>query len=317
VTATRRPVVTLGETMALFRTTTPGPIAHAATVEIGIGGSESNVAIGLCRLGVTAVWFGVVGEDSLGTLVAREIRAEGVDLRVSLRPEPTGLMVKERRTAQRQSVTYYRAGSAGSRLSPEHLDAATIARASLLHITGITPALSSSARDAVEYAVDVARDNGVPVSFDLNYRSRLWSIEEAGSFYRRIIPRCTIIFAGDDEAAIAVGPQGSPRSLAAALAALGPSEVVIKLGAEGALSFIDGETLRRPALQITPVDTVGAGDAFVAGYLSEVVAGATTTERLNTAVTTAAHVCLVLGDWEGLPRRAELDVLDSEDPVAR
>ena len=310
-------VLIFGETMALMRTDQVGPLAHATTLSLGIGGSESNVAIGLQRLGVQAVWCGRVGADSLGHLVEREIRAEGVDVRIAVDPSaPTGLMIKERRTPATQRVSYYRAGSAGSRITPEDIDEQLISGAGLLHVSGITPALSPQAEATLRYAVDVAKAHNVTVSFDLNFRGNLWSAEEARSVYRDIISLSDIVFAGDDEAAIAVGP-GEPEELARRIAALGPSQAVIKLGSDGALALIDGTLLRQEAVTVDAVDTVGAGDAFVAGYLAELVDGCGPQDRLKTAAATGAFACLVPGDWEGFPRRHELPILQAREPVSR
>jgi 2-dehydro-3-deoxygluconokinase len=303
--------------MALMRADQVGPLAHASTMSLGIGGSESNVAIGLQRLGVQAVWCGRVGEDSLGQLVEREIRAEGVDVRAVVDPSaPTGLMIKERRTPATQRVSYYRTGSAGSRLAPEDIDEQLISGAALLHVSGITPALSGQAEATFRYAVATARTPNVAVSFDLNFRSNLWSAEEAGSVYRDLIPLADIVFAGDDEAAIAVGA-GDPEELAQRITALGPSQAVIKLGADGALALINETLFRQDAITLEAIDTVGAGDAFVAGYLAEFLTGAGPRDRLKTAVSTGAFACLVPGDSEGLPRRHELQILQTREPVSR
>ena len=310
-------VLSFGETMALMRADQVGPLAHASTLSLGIGGSESNVAIGLRRLGVQSVWCGRVGADSLGQLVEREIRAEGVDVRIAVDPSaPTGLMIKERRTPDAQRVSYYRSGSAGSRLAPSDIDEALIAGAGLLHASGITPALSAQAEATLRHAIGVARAAGVPVSFDLNFRGNLWSAEGAGSVYRDIIPLADIVFAGEDEAAIAVGP-GYPEELAQRIAALGPEQAVIKLGADGALALVEGSVFRQEAVAVSVVDTVGAGDAFVAGYLAELMEGRGPEERMRTAAATGAFACLVPGDWEGFPRRHELALLEAKEPVSR
>ncbi|MDQ0801383.1 sugar kinase [Arthrobacter sp. SLBN-112] len=310
-------VLTFGETMALMRTDQVGPLAHTSTLSLGIGGSESNVAIGLQRLGVQAVWCGRVGADSLGSLVEREIRAEGVDVRTVIDPwAPTGLMIKERRTPATQRVSYYRSGSAGSRITPENIDEQLVSGAALLHVTGITPALSPEAASTLRHAVEGARAHHVTVSFDLNYRGNLWSPESARSVYRDIIPLADIVFAGEDEAVIAVGA-GDPEELARRISALGPRQAVIKLGADGAIALIQDTIFRQSAVTVDTVDTVGAGDAFVAGYLAEFVTGRGPQERLNTAAATGAFACLVPGDWEGLPRRHELPMLQTREPVSR
>lgn len=315
----RRPsVVTLGETMALIRADQPGPLAHTPALGLGIGGAESNVAIGLARLGTDVAWCGRVGDDALGVLVQREIRAEGVQTHVRVDPDaPTGLMIKERRTPATQKVAYYRAGSAGSRLTPDDVPAGIVEDADLLHVSGISAALSSSARATLLDAVDRARSAGVWVSFDVNHRASLWSAAEAGTFSRDLLERVDLVFAGEDEAALVVGPHRRAEDAAAELAALGPREVVVKRGAQGALSLVDGEVHIAPAVPVDVVDTVGAGDAFVAGYLAERVAGGSPAARLALGVTTGAFVCLTPGDWEGLPRRAELSLLTDREPVRR
>ncbi|MCC3295930.1 sugar kinase [Arthrobacter sp. zg-Y411] len=311
-------LLTVGETMALLTSGHPGPLAHVSSMDLGIGGSESNVAIGVQRLGGHAVWCGRTGADSLGRLVRREIRAEGITVCSVEDPEaPTGLMLKERRTASTQKVDYYRAGSAGSRLSPEDVDATLIAGASVLHVSGITPALSDSAARTIRYCIDTARAAGVTVSFDLNYRAKLWSAEEASHSYRELIPLTDIVFGGDEEAALALGEHDAPAELARRLAKLGPAQAVIKLGSKGAVAYIDGQVLVQPPVPITPVDTVGAGDAFVAGYLAELMNGRPPAERLATAAKTGAFACLASGDWEGLPTRDELALLDQDEAVTR
>ncbi|AMB42138.1 MULTISPECIES: sugar kinase [Paenarthrobacter] len=311
-------VVTMGETMALMKAESSGPLAHVASLSLGMGGAESNFAIALRRLGTSVTWAGRVGADSLGEMVLRELAAEAINTLVSRdHTAPTGLMIKERRTAEAVKVWYYRKGSAGSRLCREDVPAEQIAQAKLLHITGITPALSTSAADAVNYALDCAQAAGTLVSFDLNYRSALWSSEEAGEQYRRIIPRADVVFAGDTEAAIAVGGAQDPWELARRINEMGASQAVIKLGADGCVAVVHGEKHAQRAVPIRAVDTVGAGDAFVAGYIAELLNDEDVPQRLLTAVRTGAFACLVPGDWEGMPRRTELDLLDSTEPVSR
>jgi 2-dehydro-3-deoxygluconokinase len=311
-------LMTLGETMGLFRSTGIGSIAQESEFRLGIGGAESNVAIGVTRLGGRASWIGRVGDDSIGERVRRELLAERVDARVVVDATArTGVMVKERRTADATRVAYYRSDSAGSHLGPEDLDAQLIRDAGVLHITGITPTISASAAEAVRAAVETAVTAGVPVSFDINHRASLWGDRDASAVYAELAARSSVLFAGEDEAALVVGA-GSPRELATRLAALGPTEVVIKLGAAGCLALIDGDVHSVAAIPIRPIDTVGAGDAFVAGYLAEFLAGEPAEVRLATAVRTGAFACLGPGDWESYARRDELAMLDpGVDPVAR
>jgi 2-dehydro-3-deoxygluconokinase len=311
-------VVTIGETMALMTGDRPGPLQHSPTMTLGIGGSESNVAIALSRLGGDVTWIGKVGADSLGDLVLREIEAEGVRVAAVRDPAaPTALMVKERRTAAETRIFYYRSGFAGSRLRVEEVDFDLVRSASLLHVTGISTALSPGMAEVIDEAIRVANAAGVTVSFDLNFRGKLWSRDEAGDAYRRILPHVDVVFGGDDEAAIALGRTDSPMALARGLIDLGAGQAVVKLGSRGAVAVIDGVEYEQPAIPIVAVDTVGAGDAFVAGYLAEYLLGEPVTTRLATAATVGAYSCLTQGDWEGLPRRRELAALTATEPVTR
>ncbi|MFE0650883.1 sugar kinase [Streptomyces sp. NPDC059534] len=305
---------TLGEAMAMAAATGPGPFATGAPLRLGWAGAEATVAIGVSRLGHRAAWTGRVGEDAAGEMVLAGLRAEGVDVEGARREPavPTGLMLRERRTADRLRVTYYRASLAGSRLAPEDLDEDRLAGARILHVTGITPALGPTARAAVERAVRVARAAGVTVSFDVNHRERLWSRAEAAEVLARLLPFTDIVFAGPEEAALFV-PDGEPAEAARALTRLGPGQAVLKLGAQGALVVADGVTHVQRAVPVTAVDPVGAGDAFVSGYLAAVLDGSPVPERLRLAALCGAFAVSVPGDWEGLPRRAELDLLAAQD----
>lgn len=310
-------VVTLGETMALFSAVDAGSLAQVDDFRLSFGGAESNVAIGLVRLGTPATWIGRVGADDTAARVLRELRAEGVSVSATVDPDaPTGLMIKSRFGPQLVRVLYHRRGSAGGRLSPADIKPELIRSAGLLHVTGITPALSPSASAAIEYAMDVAVEAGTPISFDVNHRASLWSANAATDCYRRIASRATIVFAGDDEARILVEGD-DPLALATALCELGPREAVIKLGAQGCVAFIDGVAYRQAAVAVDVVDTVGAGDAFVAGYLSELLAGADPRARLRTAVRSGAFACLGPGDWESFAHRSNLGLLTGGDPVSR
>jgi 2-dehydro-3-deoxygluconokinase len=209
-------------------------------------------------------------------------------------------------------VAYYRRGSAGSRLEPADLPLDTLRAAGVLHVTGITPALSPSARAATFAAIEEARAAGVPVSLDVNHRAALWSADEAGPVLAELAARADVLFAGDDEAAL-LGATGDPEAIVKALSAYGPAQVVLKLGARGALAAVDSELLRVPAHAVVAVDPVGAGDAFVGGYLAELLLGADVASRLRTAAACGAFAVTVPGDWEGLPTRRDLQLLSTPE----
>ncbi|MGH3490151.1 MAG: PfkB family carbohydrate kinase, partial [Actinopolymorphaceae bacterium] len=156
-------VVTLGETMGLVAATRTGSFSVGSPATISFGGAETNVAIGLSRLGHTTAWIGRLGADPVGTLVHDALRAEGVDVSWVRRASDvaTGLMLREHRTADRVRVSYYRRDLAGSRVGPDDVDSGLVGSARVLHLSGITPALSESARAAVFRAVELARESGV------------------------------------------------------------------------------------------------------------------------------------------------------------
>ncbi|NUP83629.1 MAG: sugar kinase [Nonomuraea sp.] len=302
-------LVTFGETMALFAARRTGPLRFARDFDLGLGGAESNVAIGVTRLGHRAAWAGRVGDDEFGDLIRATLAGEGVDVRAVTDPAaPTGLMIKGRRTADLVDVRYYRRDSAGSRLCPADLDPALIASARVLHVSAITPALSPSARESVAYAIGVARAAGVLVSLDVNYRRALWSPAEAGAWLRETVGGVDVLFATEAEGRLIADVAG-PAELAKALAALGPSYVLVKSGAEGALELSGGVVRRGRPYRVTEVDPVGAGDAFAAGWLADWLAGAEPERRLDTACAAGAFAVTSQGDWESLPRRADLGLL--------
>ncbi|WP_432165172.1 sugar kinase [Streptomyces sp. bgisy031] len=286
-----------------------GPFKLGGSMDLSVAGAESNVAIGLTRLGHSVRWAGAVGADEAGELVLRTLRAEGVDTSCVTRDTgaPTGLILFEPRLPEVTRVQYYRAGSAGSRLDAARVERAfTAGPPRVLHLTGITPALGTSAREACRRALRLAREHGVPVTLDANYRSRLWSSQEAAAELRDWIPYVDVLIASDDELPLCAPP--GPDAVKALLD-LGVREVVVKLGADGAVAHsADGE-LRVPARPVSAVDAVGAGDAFVAGHLSALLDGEDIAARLDRAVTTGAFAVAQPGDWEGAPTRAELGLL--------
>lgn len=300
--------LTFGEAMAVLRGA--GPLRLGGSLDLSVAGAEANVAIGMARLGHQAAWVGRVGADELGELVRRTLRAEGVDISaVTTDPSrPTGLMLAERRIGDLVRVMYYRAGSAGSQVARADVLPMIVKGVRLLHVTGITAALSGVARRSVTAAAARAHEVGATVSVDVNYRSRLWSPAEAREVLLPIVGMADIVTASADEL-VMLADGGEPGAMAERLLAQGVGQVVVKRGANGATAYTAGSTVSRPARQVSVADVVGAGDAFVAGYLSAYLDGQSAEARLDRAATTAAFAIARPGDWEGLPTRAELSLL--------
>ncbi|WP_406222657.1 sugar kinase [Streptomyces canus] len=308
-------VVTFGETMAALRA--QGALRLGGRLGLSVAGAESNVAIGLARLGHRVRWAGRVGADELGALVLRTLRAEGVDIDHAVTDDtdrPTGLLLTEPRLGTLTRVSYYRAGSAGSAVSPADVLPALTPGARILHLTGITPALSPSAAEAVLAAATTAREAGITVCLDVNHRSRLWSTDRARTALRPLLDHTDLLIASEDELPLVLEQPGADEAEAVkGILAAGVTEVVVKRGARGATSVTADGATDRAARQVDAVDLVGAGDAFVAGYLSGLLDGADIPARLHRAVTTAAFAVATRGDWEGLPTRDELGLFDQPD----
>ena len=287
--------------MAAIRAATP--VDLGGSVSLSIAGAESNVAIGLARLGHDVAWAGIVGDDRFGNLVLRTLRAEGIDIsRAGRSRHQTGLILFEDRLAGVTSVDYYRAGSAGSMLDEQHVISAMDHSPRILHLTGITAALGPAPIRAMAAAARATRTAGGLVSLDVNYRSRLWSRQAAREAIAPLAMQADILIASDDELDLATE---SPD----ALLANGVRDVVIKHGADGATVKTATETTTLPARPVEAVDAIGAGDAFVAGYLSGELDGLGPADRLARGVALGAFAVATHGDWEGLPRREELPML--------
>lgn len=308
---TPKRVLTFGESMGLIRGDALGGFERLATASVDTGGAEGNTAIGLSRLGVPVTWLGRVGHDALGRRVVADLRSEGVDVvAVTDESAPTGLMLKSTPRAGATVVNYYRAGSAGSRLDVADLDRVDFSGYDMLHVTGVTLAISLRARDAVFEAVRRARAQGLIVSFAVNHRAKLWSMSTARSVCNELLPFVDILFASDEEARMLTpaARSASLNDLPPLLASSGPSEVMVTLGSRGSVAGIAGTVYQVPAERISPVDTVGAGDAFAAGYLAGRARGLSTDESLRVATRCGAWACLHPSDWQGAAREEDLAV---------
>jgi len=309
-------IVTLGECLVALVASDPGPLAEARTFRHFVAGAEANVAVGLARLGHRACFVGRVGSDGFGEAIIRRLRGEGVDVRALLHDPaaPTGLLVRNSGGSGALEVLYYRGGSAGSRLTVEDVERAWdgLAGARWLHLTGITPALSGSAREAVERSIELAKSADMTVSLDVNMRRKLWTEAAAAPVLAGLAGRVDVVLGGPDELAVLSRSAADEASeIARAVLGLGATTVVVKLGGKGALALTaGGQEVSRPAFPVpNVVDPVGAGDAFAAGWISARLRGAGLPAALDAAAACGASVVAALGDMTGLPTRPELERL--------
>ncbi len=266
--------ITLGETMV--RLSPPGfqRIAQAQSFDFQIGGAESNVAINLAWLGFKTAWLSRMPDNPLGRKVVSLIASHGVDTSgVRFVPgERIGVYFIELATPPRPNrVIYDRAGSAASRMTTADVDFDYIARARWLHMTGITPALSASCRAMTADVLRFARERGLTVSFDVNYRSLLWSAQEAKRALEPLMSLCHCVFVAHRDAVAVFGAPESPLQAVEVLRRrFGCDVLVMTLGEAGAIAQTELQQVEAPQpFKVSQVvDRIGAGDAFDAGFMA-------------------------------------------------
>lgn len=301
-------VVTFGESLVVFSPENSGPLRYVNGFRKSLGGAESNFAIALSKLGHQVGWFSKLGDDEFGIFIKNSIRGEGIDVsRVTLTSEAnTGLLFKERYQNINPNVYYYRKNSAASRISPSDIDEEYIKQAKILHITGITPAISKSAAEAVFKAVCIAKENNVMVSFDPNLRLKLWSIEEAKPILLKIAAMADIVMPGIDEAKLLINVE-EPEEIAKYFLNLGSKLVAVKLGEKGCYLNNGQEAMYVSGFKVEKLeDTVGAGDGFAAGLISASLRNLNLQETGEYANGVGAMATLVKGDMEGYPSFEQL-----------
>ncbi|MGM7723272.1 sugar kinase [Metabacillus sp. Hm71] len=308
-------VVTLGESMVVFTPNSDGFMRNATQFTKKIGGAESNVAIGLARLGHDVGWISKLGNDEFGKAILAALKSENVDVsKVTFDQEaPTGIYFKEPRRQNNMRVYYYRKGSAASKLAPSDLDNEYLSKAKYVHITGITPALSQSCRETIFEAIRLAKSNGSIIVFDPNLRTKLWDAETARKTLLEIAAEADIILPGVSEGEFLFG-ENDPLKLGELFLNHGASVVVMKMGAEGAYYFTEKESALIPGFPVKQVvDPVGAGDGFAAGFLSGLLDGLGLSKAVERANAVGALVTMVNGDVDGLPERDEVEQLLSKN----
>lgn len=304
-------ILSFGETMAMFVAEQTGDLAQVAQFHKRIAGADSNVAIGLSRLGFNVAWLSRVGNDSLGRFVVDTLQNEGLDCRhVAVDPlHPTGFQFKSREEAGADpQVEYFRKGSAASHLSIAAISP-TLLNARHLHATGIPPALSEATRELSVELMTQMRSAGHSVSFDPNLRPSLWASQ--AQMIREINALASLadwVLPGLGEGRLLTGFD-DPADIAAFYLDRGAEAVAIKLGADGAYyrTHMDqGFVAAVPVANV--VDTVGAGDGFAVGMISALLENLSFPEAVQRGNWIGSRAVQSRGDMEGLPTRSELPV---------
>jgi fructokinase len=310
-------VVCLGEALVDLLPDGRGALEDCDHFEVCPGGAPANVATGLARLGLRVAFRGVVGDDPFGRLLARRLGAEGVTCAFRFaRERPTGLwFVALDARGERSFFSPNARFSADKLVAPADVDRALLARSRWLHC-GSSAHLLPEGQAALRAAVAAARELGVLVSFDPNVRLHLWDdLAPLRALCADVLPGCALAKVADDEAELCTG-EGDPERAAARLVEMGVGIACLTLGPRGALVRRGGDVLRVPAEAVEVVDTTGAGDAFVAGFLSAVARrGDPATLSRGELERAAALACRVaarvvgrFGAVAGLPRQDEISI---------
>ncbi|MBP2646209.1 MAG: 2-dehydro-3-deoxygluconokinase [Firmicutes bacterium] len=302
-------VITMGESMVMMIAEQAGPLECATTFSRHLAGAESNVAIGLARLGHKSGWISAVGEDPFGTYVLDTICGEGVDNSavVVLPSYPTGLLIKEQKDVGDPKVYYYRRGSAASHYSADLVPKNYFDKAKILHITGIFPALSEITRQTLLQIIRHAKKCGLLISFDPNVRLQLWSKAEARKTLLEISEMSDVILPGVAEAELLLGTSDW-STVASSFHEKGNQYVVMKNGPDGAYYSVKGGSsgYEKGFKVERVVDTVGAGDGFAVGVLSGILDQLPIHQAVARGNAIGSLAVTVRGDYDGYPSRERL-----------
>jgi 2-dehydro-3-deoxygluconokinase len=264
-------LVTLGEAMLRLSVRAGDRLEDAPAFDVHVAGSEANVAFAAARVGLRSAWISALPSNPLGRRVVATLAAGGVDTSLVRWVEGgrLGLYFVEIGAAPRPtSVVYDRAASTMAVANAEAFDWNTAANTEFLCVSGITLALSSSSRELGRRAMQEVRRSGGVVALDVNYRQRLWAMEEAAAAVRAVSPLVDVLICTAEDARDLFGAAGTPEAMLAKLQdLLGIETVVLTLGADGAIASRNPLTVRRAGFVVETVDRVGAGDAFVAGLI--------------------------------------------------
>ena len=311
--------VSLGESMLRLSVPTGRRLDDNRQLDLELAGAESNVSVALARLGWRTGWVSRMPDHALGQAILRALRSDGVDVSAvkCVPDERLGTYFIEYATPPRTTqVIYDRADSAASHMTTADIDWDYLLDTRVLHLTGITAALSDNCYTLLEEAIRRAHSAGVMVSFDVNYRAKLWTATTAGEKLRPLIAKANILLCKGTDASALFGCQGEPRQLMADLQALTHAPAIFcTFGEQGAALLTGDEFVTEPALAVQIVDRIGSGDAFAAGVLDGWLSGdiavkdsSALREGLRRGVALAAIALSQYGD-RVLSSRAELNAM--------
>ncbi len=309
-------LVTFGEAMMRFSPPASQRLEQASKLQATVGGSELNVAVVAARLGARSRWVSRLPDNALGRMIDARAREQGVDTRIEWTADGrVGLYFVETGGARIGSVLYDRAGSAISRVSAGSIDWASVfAGARWYHLSGITPALSDTAAQVAAESLAAAKRAGLTVSYDLNYRSKLWNSDKARAVQEPLMEHVDVLIAGEEDARVIFGAE-SADALAHRFD-IGAVAITLRDNPRAATVAADGESYSAQRLEVETVDPIGAGDAFCGGLIVSRLEQRGWDEALRFATATAALKHTIPGDF-CLVTRADVVHLMREGTIAR
>jgi 2-dehydro-3-deoxygluconokinase len=310
----RPDIIAMGEPMLEFNAEEEGALSQAGRFTVGWGGDTSNFSVAASRAGGKVGYLTRLGDDEFGESFLELWRREGIDTRhVRKDPEAFTAAYFISRKGKQHYFTYFRRGSAASRMTPADLPEDYIAGARLLHVSGISQAISPSACDTVFAAMAIAKAAGRLVSYDPNFRPKLWPLDRARAIIHQTCRQSDLIFPSLDDARQLTGLD-APEKIAGFYLGLGPQVVVIKLGADGAL-LATAEGLRTfPPYRVDSVDMSGAGDTFDGAFVVAFLAVRPVEECMRFANAAAALTTTGLGCVTPVPRHDAIATLMAVQP---
>lgn len=311
-----RSLVTFGETMVRLSPPIGQPLSRTDQFDVHIGGAESNVAVAAAKFGIDSTWLSALPETALADRIVHGLNSENVDPQVTYTDTGrVGTYYLERGPQPRgQSVVYDREHTPIRQLTVDQLPVETVREADVFFTSGITPALSPTLAETTERLLDTAVDAGTQTALDVNYRSKLWSAEQARTRLATLFSSVDLLFVAERDARLVLGYDGEPAAIGRSLAEThGFETTVVTRGADGALAVHDDTVYEHPGIDTESVDPVGSGDALVGGFLGRRLSDDSVPDALAHGTAAAALSRTFEGDM-GLFEAEEVATLAGDNP---
>jgi len=302
-------IVGLGETMVAFDPDQTVKLRAVEAFHRFAGGAETNTLIGLQRLGFSTRWLSAIGDDEFGEFIISRVRGEGVDTSF-IKKDPnnqTGIFFIERSVLEDCTSIYYRDSSAYRYFKADDISESMFLGAKIFYFTGITPSLNKTCLEMLQKSITIAKKLGIKIAMDTNLRLKLINIENAREILVPIIKDCKIVLPNEAEIKL-LFPAQELDEIAEKLISSGVEMLVVKKGANGAAAYTKNGKVETKAYTLEKIlSSMGAGDAFNAGFLSGVLENLDIAECLKRGAATGAIATMSLDSYQMAPSMKELN----------